>query len=221
MDKMNLPLTHIWQPAVSTSQHLVIVLHGRGDSAEGFLWLQEELAIDELNFLLLNAPTPYYTGYSWYDLPPNQLPGIQQSRELLARTLEQVEREGYSPGKTFLFGFSQGCLMTLEFGSRYSQALAGYVGVSGYCYDPDGILREMNPAVNNGNWLITHGTRDDVLPVEVTRAQVKRLHEGGFRIDYREYSKAHTIDPKREIPEIRTWLRRLLLVGELKPDPLS
>jgi phospholipase/carboxylesterase len=207
---MNLPLTHIWQPAASASQRLVIVLHGRGDSAEGFLWLQEELGIDELNYLLLNAPDKYYTGYSWYDLPPDQLPGIQRSGELLTRTLEQVEREGYSPDQTFLFGFSQGCLMTLEFGSRYSRALAGYVGVSGYCYDPDGILREMNPATNNGKWLITHGTRDDLLPVEVTRAQIKKLREGGFRIDYREYPKTHTIDPEREIPEIRAWLRALL-----------
>jgi phospholipase/carboxylesterase len=207
---MNLPLAHIWQPAASASQRLVIVLHGRGDSAEGFLWLQEELDIDELNFLLLNAPDKYYTGYSWYDLPPDQLPGIQQSGELLARTLEQVEREGYSPDKTILFGFSQGCLMTLEFGSRYSRALAGYVGISGYCYDPDGILREMNPATNTGNWLITHGTMDDVLPVEVTRAQVKRLNDGGFRIDYREYPKTHTIDPEREISDIRAWLRTLL-----------
>jgi predicted esterase len=64
--------------------------------------------------------------------------------------------------------------------------------------------------VNNGNWLITHGTRDDVLPVEVTRAQIKRLREGGFRIDYREYPKTHTIDPEREISEIRDWLRALL-----------
>lgn len=207
---MNLPLTHIWQPAASASQRLVIVLHGRGDSAEGFLWLQEELGIDELNFLLLNAPDQYYTGYSWYDLPPNQHPGIQRSGELLTRTLEQVEREGYSPDQTFLFGFSQGCLMTLEFGSRYSRALAGYIGISGYCYDPDGILREMNPAVNSGNWLITHGTRDDILPLEVTRAQIRRLREGGFRIDYREYPKTHTIDPEREIAEIREWLRTLL-----------
>jgi len=106
---MNLPLKHIWQPATSTSQRLVIVLHGRGDSAEGFLWLQEELGIDELNFLLLDAPDKYYTGYSWYDLPPDQLPGIQRSRELLAGVLEQTEREGYSPNQTFLFGFSQGC----------------------------------------------------------------------------------------------------------------
>jgi phospholipase/carboxylesterase len=202
---MDLPVKHTWQPAAAKSQRLVVVLHGLGDSADGFLWLQDELGIDSLNYLLLNAPDPYYTGFSWYDIE-DPLPGIARSRKLLARVLEQTEREGYPPGQTFLFGFSQGCLMTLEFGSRHSSSLAGYIGISGYCVSPDAILREMNPAANNGNWLITHGTRDDLLPVEVTRAQIKKLNDAGFTIDYREYSKTHTIDPERELGDIRTWL---------------
>ena len=77
---MNLPLTHVWQPARLASKQLVVVLHGRGDLADGFLWLQAALAIDSLNFLLLTAPTAYGIGYSWYDLPPDQLPGIVESR---------------------------------------------------------------------------------------------------------------------------------------------
>ena len=202
---MRLPLTHVWQPAVTRSQRLLIVLHGFGDSSEGFLWLQEELDIDSLNYLLLDAPDPYYTGYAWYDIE-HPLPGIERSRKLLSGVLERTGNEGYPPDQTFLFGFSQGCLMTLEFGSRHAKALAGYVGISGYCDSPDAILGEMNPAANNGNWLITHGTHDELLPVEVTRAQIQKLNGAGFAIDYREYPKAHTIDPQRELPDIRQWL---------------
>ena len=204
---MDLPLKHIWQPAASNSQRLVVVLHGLGDSAEGFLWLQDELDIDSFNYLLLNAPDEYYTGFSWYDIE-NPLPGIERSRKLLAQVLEQTGRVGYPPDQTFLFGFSQGCLMTLEFGSRHSPALAGYIGISGYCISPDAILREMNPAANNGNWLITHGTEDELLPVGVTRAQIKKFNAAGFAVDYREYPKTHTIDPVREMGDIREWLER-------------
>ncbi len=203
---MILPLTSTWQPSRVPSTHLMIVLHGRGDSAKGFEWLPGELGIDSLNYLLLNAPSPYYGGFSWYDLPPLQLPGILKSRSLLSQVLAETEKEGYSPGDTFLFGFSQGCLMTLEFGSRHPQRLAGYVGISGYCYDPDAILREMNPIVNKGDWLVTHGTQDDLLPVEKTREQIQSLKDRGFRISYREYLKAHTIDFERELPEVRTWI---------------
>ncbi len=204
---MNLPLRHVWQPARVSSHQLLIVLHGRGDSADGFLWAQDVLAIDSLNVLLLTAPNRYYSGFSWYDLPPNQLPGIRESSKLLAQVLAEAENNGYTPERTFLMGFSQGCLMTLEFGARHSRRLAGYIGISGYCYDPEELLREMNFDVNHGDWLITHGTEDELLPVETTRAQMKILNDRGFKIDYREYKKSHTIDLGRELREIREWIK--------------
>jgi phospholipase/carboxylesterase len=203
---MKLSLDHIWLPAPQPANKLLVVLHGLGDSSEGFLWLQEAFAIDSMDYLLLNAPTPYYIGFSWYDLPPNQNPGIAQSRKLLDEVFTQLEQEGYAAQRTFLFGFSQGCLMTLEFGARYRSRLAGYIGISGYSTDPEKLLREMNPEVNHGDWLITHGIDDEVLPVTTTRAQMKLFNEHGFNIDYWEYMKAHTIDTRRELPDIREWL---------------
>ncbi len=202
---MNLPLEHIFIPSQVPSEKLMVVLHGRGDSAEGFTFLPEQLRIDEMNYLLLNAPERYYTGYSWYDLPPNQLSGIERSRELLTQTLDALFANGYSPEETYLFGFSQGSLLTLEFGARYGRALAGYIGISGYIYDAPRILKEMNPDVNADNWLVTHGTHDDVLDVRTTRAQVAMLKEGGFNIDYREYRKTHTVLPE-ELDDIREWI---------------
>jgi hypothetical protein len=36
---------------------------------------------------------------------------------------------------------------------------------------------------------------------------MKFLNAHGFRIDYREYAKDHTIEAHQELPEIREWLR--------------
>src|SRR5262245_43684617 len=160
--KLQLPLSYIWQPSNVSSRTLVVVLHGLGDSAEGFRWFQDELAIDSLNLLLLDAPNHYYTGYSWYD-SSNRLPGILGSRRILNEVFTGLEQQGYSLDHTFLLGFSQGCLMTLEFGARYRRALAGYVGISGYSHNPEKLLRELNPEANQGNWLVTHGTQDEML----------------------------------------------------------
>ena len=208
MDLTRLPLHAVWQPEGNEPKkgYLLIVLHGRGDSSDGFTWLKSNLKIPNLSVLLLNAPDPYYDGYSWYDLPPDQLQGILRSREVLERLMEEVIRQGYDPARCMLFGFSQGCLMTLEFGGRYKHKLAGYVGISGYVFDPALLLKEADPEVMKGNWLVTHGTQDDVLPVEKTRAQIKELSDNGFYIDYHEYKKAHTIDPDREFPMIREWI---------------
>jgi len=203
---MKLPLTHIWLPATNRSQQLMVVLHGLGDSARGFLWLQDALEIDSIDYLLLNAPEPYYSGYRWYDIGEDPLTGIVRSRNILSEVFAALSREGYSPDKTFLLGFSQGCLMTLEFGARHADRLAAYVGISGYSINPEELLRDLNPKVNHGDWLITHGTEDEILPVEVTRSQIQVLRNGGFKIDYREYLKTHTLDLDRELPDIRSWI---------------
>jgi phospholipase/carboxylesterase len=201
----------VWQPSFDgTKKTLMIILHGRGDSPAGWLTWQSELGIPSLNVLLLQAPDDYYGGYSWYGMSPNQLPGIVRSRELLKNIFSEIENKGFKPAQCILFGFSQGCLMTLEFGARYPQLLKGYIGVSGYCYNPEALLIEAVPQIiHQGKWLITHGTEDDVLPIETTRAQVKLLQERGFKIDYREYKKTHTI-AEDETNDIRNWLQNLL-----------
>jgi len=203
---MKLPLSHIWIPSKTASKQLMVVLHGLGDSAKGFLWLPDELDIDSMNYLMLNAPEPYYSGYRWYDIVEDSIGGIVRSRHILTEVFAAAKQESYLPENTFLLGFSQGCLMTLEFGARHTDRLAGYIGISGYTIDPGALLRDLNPKVNQGGWLITHGTQDEILPVERTRAQIQTLRDGGFNIDYREYPKTHTVDFGRELPDIRNWI---------------
>jgi phospholipase/carboxylesterase len=194
------------EKATPDQARFLIVLHGRGDSPEGFFWMPETMKFPKLNYLLLQAPDSYYGGYSWYDMPPDQLPGILNSRNLLGKTLEAIWAEGFKPEHTVLFGFSQGCLMTLEFGARMKHALAGYVGVSGYLYDADALANDANAELKNAHWLVTHGTEDDVLPVERTRAQIEVLKNSGFKIEYVEYPKVHTLDDLVELPMIREWI---------------
>ena len=61
------------------SRRLMVMLHGLGDSIEGYRWLPEALDLPWLNFLLVNAPDEYFGGYSWFDYPDNLAPGIRRS----------------------------------------------------------------------------------------------------------------------------------------------
>lgn len=204
-------LSGIWQSESSlpSAGCLLVILHGRGDSAEGFAGFRGALGLPGLSVLLLNAPDEQYGGYSWYDLAPNQLPGILRSRALLEKAFAELERLGFSAQRTFLLGFSQGCLMTLEFGGRHAVQLAGYIGISGYCYNPAQLLKEASVAARQGRWLITHGTADEVLSVEQTRDQIRQLIDGGFPVEYREYPKAHTIEVRHELSYIRQWISQI------------
>ena len=203
---MKLPLDHLFFESKTPSDKLMIILHGRGDSADGFRFFPQELGLDDVNYLLLNAPFEYYTGFSWYDLPPNQLPGIEYSQNVLTDILDTLFRDKFSPSQTILFGFSQGSLLTFEFGARYKEVLAGYIAVSGYIFDANKLLVDMNKDVNNGNWLCTHGYEDDVLPFNESREQVEILLDAGFEIDFRAYHKTHTVDIN-EFKEIRKWIK--------------
>ena len=184
----------------------MIVLHGRGDSSTGFSFLPPYLDIEDMNYILLDAPYDYYDGFSWYDLPPNQLEGITYSRALLTETLDRLFEEEFNAHESFLFGFSQGSLLTFEFGARYGKVLAGYIAVSGYIYDAETLLEEMNPNVKSSNWLCTHGTYDDVLPYEISKAQVETLQMGGFDIDFKSYDKTHTI-AEDELKMFEAWIK--------------
>ena len=183
----------------------MIILHGRGDSSRGFTFLPPYLNIEEMNYLLLDAPYFYYGGFSWYDLPPKQLEGIAYSSAILADILDTLFEEEFNAHESFLFGFSQGSLLTFEFGARYEKVLAGYIAVSGYIYDANNLLEEMNPNLNSSNWLCTHGTYDDVLPFNTSKSQIETLQNGGFDIEFKSYQKEHTI-AEDELQMIKEWI---------------
>lgn len=171
--------------------------------------LPDFLKIDEMNYLLLDAPFEYFTGLSWYQLPPNQLPGIRHSSQLLTETLDMLFEEDFNADESFLFGFSQGSLLTFEFGARYHRVLAGYIAVSGYIYDAEKLLEEVNDEAAASNWLCTHGTYDNVLPLETSKEQVEVLQNGGLNVVFKAYEKDHSID-REELAEIASWMKAII-----------
>ena len=209
MSYENLELDNIFIPAKVPSKKLMIILHGRGDSSEGFEGFPPFLALDDMNYILFDAPFEYFSGFSWYQLPPDQLPGIEYSAKLLTKDLDKLFENEFNVEESFLFGFSQGSLLTFEFGARYHKVLAGYIAISGYIYDAKKLLEDMNPEVNKKNWLCTHGTQDPVLPYETSREQVQELQDGGFDIEFKSYEKDHSID-RDELTMIGQWIREKL-----------
>lgn len=201
----NLPLNHIFIPSKVPSKKLMIILHGRGDSSQGFTWLPPYLAFEDMNYLLLDAPYDYYGGYSWYGLPPNQLVGIEKSSAILIEIFDMLFAEEFDISESFLFGFSQGSLLTFECGARYEKVFAGYMAISGYIYDAQKLLSEINPKVKASQWLCTHGTEDEVLPYDTSKSQVALLQSGGFDVTFKSYDKPHTII-EEELQMIKAWM---------------
>ncbi|HYG33509.1 MAG TPA: serine esterase [Clostridia bacterium] len=200
-------LHHAFIPAeTKSSRRLMIMLHGLGDSLEGFRWLPYALNLPWLNYLLVNAPDPYYGGYSWYDFLGDITPSVARSREMLFGLLDEQRAKGFPAEKITLSGFSQGCLMSIEVGLRYPNRLAGIVGVSGYVCNPETLIQELSPVAKRQRLLVTHGFMDPIVPFGSVREQINVLKSAGLRIEWHEFVKAHNIAGEPELEVIRQFI---------------
>lgn len=199
--------TELIPAADPASQDLLLVLHGLGDSMDGWRWLPDQLRLPWLNYLLVNAPDDYYGGFSWYDLHGASGPGIRRSRGLLTRLLDAQQAAGFASERTALLGFSQGCLMTFDVGFRYPHRLAALVGISGYLFEPEMLVGELPPVAQEQKALFTHGRRDPLIPMAGVRdEQVPVLRRAGLSVTWREFDKVHTVAGEEECGVIRQFL---------------
>ncbi|MFV3408089.1 alpha/beta hydrolase [Bdellovibrio bacteriovorus] len=197
---------HKFIPAKRKSEYLMIVLHGRGDSIKPFFSFDEELNLPEMNYLLLNAPRKFLDGYTWYGEPPYQANGVLKIREKLFDLLNDLENQGWDSEKIFLFGFSQGCLISADVGLNYPKKLAGVVGISGYFNFYPRWRNNLSLDAKKTPWLFTHGHQDDILPLEETKYGVDKLKDAGLKVEWVEMDKDHSLKDE-EYPIIRRWVR--------------
>jgi phospholipase/carboxylesterase len=195
-------------------ERLLVVLHGLGDSLEGFRFLPKMLQIPGLNYLLVNAPDRYFTGFSWFDLYGEMDKGVERSRGLLFEAVGEIQRAGWRSENIGWFGFSQGCLMALDLACRHPERFGAFVGVSGFVSRVTDYPEGFSPVARSQRILMTHGTVDPMLPLEGTRKQANALIGMGMRIEFKVYSKEHTIDPHQEVADIRSFLLKTLSSGQ-------
>jgi phospholipase/carboxylesterase len=119
----------------------MILVHGRGASAEDIMLLGQELSMPGFTFLAPQAP-----GNTWYPnrytapIPSNE-PWLSSALEALEMLLSRVE-EVVPATRAVLLGFSQGACLTLEFAARHARRYGGVVGLSGALIGPPGTPRE-------------------------------------------------------------------------------
>ena len=193
--------------AEKNSRRLMVMLHGLGDSIEGYRWMPEAMNLPWLNFLLVNAPEEYFGGFSWFDYPNDIAPGILRSRKLLFELLDDLRVKNFPAGQITLAGFSQGSLMTVDVGLRYPHKFAGLVGISGWVFEIEKLLKELSPVAKQQRALITHGEFDPLIPFAKVREQARQLQSAGLDVGWREFPKDHTIHGEAEIAVIREFVR--------------
>ncbi len=128
--------------AVPEATAAVILLHGRGATAEDILSLSEELGSPGVAFL-----APQSDGSAWYPnsfLEPveKNAAGIRRAIEVIDYLLGECAAAGLPAERVFLGGFSQGACLSLEYAASHARRYAGVIGLSGGLIGPEGPPRD-------------------------------------------------------------------------------
>lgn len=135
------PLLVAGEP-VERARAAMIMIHGRGASAEDILALSAEFRQPGFVFL-----APQAAGYAWYPnsflapLASNE-PGLSSGLAVIASLLARLEEQHIPAERTILLGFSQGACLMLEFAARNARRYGGLVGLSGGLIGPEGTPRD-------------------------------------------------------------------------------
>jgi poly(3-hydroxybutyrate) depolymerase len=190
---LSVPLTY--QP--SKGYGLVVCLHGAGFTGEAYLerW-QARLGED----YILACPT--YPAGAWF---------TRRAEELVLAAVQHVRRRYHiDPDRIFLTGMSNGAIGTWLIGMHDAPLFAGIAPMAGGL---DDVLLPFLANLRNTGVYIIHGAKDQVMPVELSRALSRELTALGIPHVYREHQREHPVAgghyfPREEVPDLVAWFAR-------------
>jgi len=180
---------------LNKAKKALIMLHGRGGSAEDILSLSAHLAVKD--FALL---APQATGNSWYPLsflarPSDNEPWLSSAIDTVGKAVAEITASGISADNIYFMGFSQGACLTLEYVTRHAKRYGGVVAFTG------GLIGDkIYPANYQGDFeqtpvFIGSSNPDPHVPVERVYASSNILRNMHAAVTEKVYEQmGHTIN---------------------------
>jgi predicted esterase len=209
---------HAGRPVVSAGRPpaaaaaAVILVHGRGGTAEDILTLVPELGRPDLAYL-----APQAAGNSWYPygfmapLEQNE-PGLSSGLAVLGELLAVLAAAGIGAERTMLLGFSQGACLVLEFAARAAPTVRRFgavAGLSGGLIGPPGTPRDYAGSLGGTPVLVGCSDRDPHIPLPRVRETARVMAALGGQVSEQIYpAMGHTINAD-EIERVRRLLDEL------------
>lgn len=192
---------------------LLLLLHGYGSNEEDLFSFASELP-DEL--LIISARAPLTLGndsYSWYTIHFDTYNGkfsdtdeALEARDKIALFIDEITIE-YNVNKEniFLLGFSQGTILSYSVALNYPDKIKNVIALSGY------INQDLIPTTINENdysnldFFISHGSVDQVIPVEWAQNAPTFLNNLKIKNSYQEYVVGHGVAPQN-FYDFKKWI---------------
>ncbi len=214
MQAQTLSLHHIIRSStLEQNAPLMIMFHGYGSNEEDLFSFASELP-EELFIVSARAPydlMPY--GHAWYAIHFDAVDGkwsdneqAISSRDVIAKFIDEV-LEAYPVNKdnVTLLGFSQGTILSYAVALTYPEKIKNVVALSGYINQD--ILGSTDANYNHLSFYCSHGSVDQVIPVDWARKSSPMLEKLGIDHVYEEYPVGHGVAPQN-FYSFKDWLEK-------------
>ena len=193
-------------PAARDARLALVLVHGRGGSAEDLLSLALELRIDDILFV-----APQAAGHTWYPysfLTPmdRNEPGLTSGLNRISSLIDVLRHEGLPPERVGLLGFSQGACLSLEYAARYARRYAAVIGLSGGVIGPPGTPRDYPGSLDGTPVFLGCSDVDPHIPVERVHETEEVFVRLEATVDKRIYPGMGHIVNEDEITAVRELL---------------
>ena len=209
-----LSLHHITRPSnLKENAPLMIMLHGYGSDENDLFSFVSELP-EELFIISVRAPysmQPF--GNAWYaihfDAKENKWNDTEQaiqSRDLIAKFIDVAcQKYPVDKNNVTLLGFSQGTILSYAVALTYPKKVRNIIALSGYISED--LLPEHleNKDYSHLNFYCSHGSLDQVIPVEWAKKAPKFLNKLNIKHVYSEFPVGHGVAPQNFF-EFKRWL---------------
>ena len=113
------------------AKNALIMLHGRGASAEDILGLAAHFNTSDFALLAPQATNHTWYPYSFLAPPQQNEPWLSSALSLIDGLVSDINKVGITSDHIYFAGFSQGACLTLEYITRHAQKWGGAVAFTG------------------------------------------------------------------------------------------
>ncbi len=177
------------------AKKVLIMLHGRGASAEDILSLKQYLNVADTRIL-----APQATNHTWYPygfmMPIRQNePWLSAALALLNKITQDVINRGFSSEQIFILGFSQGACLALEFAARNAQHYGGVISFTGGLIGEKIYTEHYTGNFNGTPVFIGNSDHDPHVPLERSQQSRQLMESMGAKVVLKVYpGMPHTIN---------------------------
>ena len=177
----------------------LILIHGRGGSADDIIGLSEYLAVDD--YLLIGPQADENTWYPHSFLAPQQdnQPFLDRSLQRIADAVALAKSKGVEETSVYFLGFSQGACLALEYTARNAQRYGGIVAFTGGLIGQSLSLENYNGDFDGTPIFIGSSDTDFHVPVERVQDSTVQLRKMGALVTERIYPEMGHRISKEEI----------------------